>query len=100
MTVDNKLGCDIYLKKVEQISDNVILLPHDHEAPLLIPPPRFSDRLNVVTKSRETRFYVAVQIFESKVFYIYIFNLNVGIHNFENMSMLLFHFVAGPTNSR
>ena len=68
VTVENKLGCDIYLRKVEQILDNVVLLPHDTEAPLLIPPPRFSDRLNVVTKSGETRFYVAVQIFESKVF--------------------------------
>lgn len=64
--IENKLGCDICLRKVEQISDNVVLLPHENEAPLLIPPPRFSDRLNVATKSRETRYYVAIQIFESK----------------------------------
>ncbi|ONK67151.1 uncharacterized protein A4U43_C06F16540 [Asparagus officinalis] len=66
VNIENKLGLDIYVRKVEQTSDNVLLLPHDNEAPLLIPPPRFSDRLNVVTKARETRFYVAIQILESK----------------------------------
>lgn len=72
VTIENKLGCDVYLRKVEQVSDNIVLLPHDTEAPLLIPPPRFSDRLNVASKSGETRFYVAVQIFESKVFILFI----------------------------
>lgn len=65
--VENKLGCDIYLKKVEQNSDAVELLRHDEHASLWVPPPRYSDRLNVVDESREARRYIAVQIIEAKV---------------------------------
>lgn len=32
-----------------------------------IPPPRFSDRLNVVDESRESHCYIALQIIEAKV---------------------------------
>lgn len=32
-----------------------------------IPPPRFSDRLNVADESREARHYVCVHILEAKV---------------------------------
>ncbi|KAE9455056.1 hypothetical protein C3L33_13039, partial [Rhododendron williamsianum] len=64
--VENRLGCDIYLKKVEQNSDAVELLCHDEHASVWVPPPRYSDRLNVVDESREARRYVAVQILEAK----------------------------------
>ncbi|KAA8527969.1 hypothetical protein F0562_035162 [Nyssa sinensis] len=64
--IENKLGCDIYLKKVEQNSDTIELLHHNDCASLWIPPPRYSDRLNVADKCREARRYVAVQIFEAK----------------------------------
>lgn len=64
--VENKLGCDIYLKKVEQNTDAIELLHDDGCASLWIPPPRFSDRLNVAEESREARNYVAIQIFEAK----------------------------------
>ncbi|OVA16691.1 Peroxin/Ferlin domain [Macleaya cordata] len=64
--VENKLGCDIYLKKVEQNSETIELLQHEQYASAWIPPPRFSDRLNVVAESREGRNYVAVQIFEAR----------------------------------
>lgn len=65
--VENRLGCDIYLKKVEQNSDAVELLCHDEHASVWVPPPRYSDRLNAVDESREARRYVAVQILEAKV---------------------------------
>lgn len=65
--VENKLGCDIYLKKVEQNSDMVNQLCHGDSVSLWVPPPRFSDRLNVADESKEARLYVAIQIHEAKV---------------------------------
>ena len=67
--VENKLGCDIYLKKFEQDLETIELLQHEGHVSAWIPPPLFSDRLNVGTGSREARFYVAVQIFESRVYF-------------------------------
>lgn len=64
--IENKLGCDMYLKK-EHNSDLVELLHHDGSASVWIPPPRFSDRLNVADEFREARYYVAIQILEAKV---------------------------------
>lgn len=64
--VENKLGCDIYLKKIEHNSERVELLHHDTSTSAWIPPPRFSDRLNVANESREASHYVAVQIIEAK----------------------------------
>ncbi|KAI3834068.1 hypothetical protein MKX03_035864 [Papaver bracteatum] len=66
VVVENKLGCDIYLRKVEHNAETVELLQHDQYASAWIPPPRFSDRLNIVGESREGRNYVAVQISEAK----------------------------------
>ncbi|RAL47445.1 hypothetical protein DM860_013410 [Cuscuta australis] len=66
VVVENKLGCDMYLKKVEENSDAVELLPADSFASVWIPPPRFSDRLNVIEESRDHRRYVTVQIVEAK----------------------------------
>jgi len=65
--VENKLGCDIFVKKVEHDVDTVDMLHHGNCVSVWIPPPRFSDRLNVADESRESRFYVAVQILEAKV---------------------------------
>ena len=67
VVVENKLGCDIFLKKVEQSSDPVDQLRHDDRASVWIPPPRFADRLNVPDGSRGSRYYVAIHIFEAKV---------------------------------
>ncbi|XP_050374958.1 uncharacterized protein LOC126792594 [Argentina anserina] len=64
--VENKLGCDIYLKKVEQNSDMVNQLHHGDCVSVWVPPPRFSDRLNVADESKEARLYVAIQIHEAK----------------------------------
>lgn len=65
--VENNLGCDIFIKTVEQISETVDVLQNNTQMTLLMPPPTFSDRLNTVSKSREIRYYVAIEIIESKV---------------------------------
>lgn len=65
--VENKLGCDMYLKKIEENSDVVQWLPHSDCTSVWIPPPRFLDRVDVADGSREARYYVTVQIIEAKV---------------------------------
>ncbi|KAK7264763.1 hypothetical protein RJT34_32373 [Clitoria ternatea] len=64
--VENKLGCDIFVKKVEHDVDTVDRLQHGDCASVWIPPLRFSNRLNVADETREARYYVAVQILEAK----------------------------------
>lgn len=66
--IENKLGCDIYLKTFEHNSENVELLLPDDSTPTWVPPPRFSVRLNHADESREARYYIAVNIIEAKVF--------------------------------
>lgn len=65
--VENKLGCDIFVKKVEHNLDTVDKLHHGDCASVWTPPPRFSNRLNVADESREARYYIAVHILEAKV---------------------------------
>ncbi|KAJ8645273.1 hypothetical protein MRB53_007021 [Persea americana] len=67
VVVENKLGCDIYLKKFEQDLETIEMLQHEGHVSAWIPPPLFSDRLNAGAGSREPRSYVAVQIFESRL---------------------------------
>ncbi|XP_044499300.1 uncharacterized protein LOC123220770 isoform X3 [Mangifera indica] len=64
--VENRLGCDIYIKQVEQDPDTVAQLHHGDCASVCIPPPRFSDRLNTVDESREAYCYIGLQIIEAK----------------------------------
>ncbi|TYI07189.1 hypothetical protein ES332_A10G210100v1 [Gossypium tomentosum] len=66
LTVENKLGDDLFLKRIEQDSNVVDQLHHGDCASVWIPPPRFSDRLNVAEESREARYSVAVQILFAK----------------------------------
>ncbi|XP_071939359.1 uncharacterized protein [Coffea arabica] len=66
VTIENKLGRDVFIKRVEQDFDTVELLLHDSCTSVWLPPPRYSDRLNVADESREPRRYVAVQIVEAK----------------------------------
>ncbi|BAF08745.2 Os02g0470400 [Oryza sativa Japonica Group] len=63
---ENKLGCDIYVKKLEDNEDIIELLQHENQVSLFMPPPRFSDKLSVLSNSTESRYYVIIQIFESK----------------------------------
>lgn len=65
--LENKLGCDIYLKKFEENTDAVDRLRHGDCISIWVPPPRFSDRFNVADESKEARYYVAIQIHEAKV---------------------------------
>lgn len=65
--LENRLGFDLYLKKVYQSSETLELLHHENNATISIPPSRFSDRLNVVAGSKESCYYFSVRIFEAKV---------------------------------
>ncbi|XVE82332.1 hypothetical protein DITRI_Ditri15bG0139900 [Diplodiscus trichospermus] len=64
--VENKLGNDLFLKRIEQNSKVVDQLHHGDCASVWVPPARFSDRLNVAEESREARHCVAVQIIVAK----------------------------------
>ncbi|XP_051130647.1 uncharacterized protein LOC127251100 isoform X2 [Andrographis paniculata] len=66
VVVENKLGCDIYLRKAQQSFDSIKLVQHNDSASLWIPPPRLSDRLNVPDESKESRCYAGIQIVEAK----------------------------------
>ncbi|MFS7892237.1 putative vacuolar protein sorting-associated protein [Helianthus anomalus] len=66
VTITNRLGCDIYLKKFDQSSSTVNLVKCDDSDSVWIPPSRHSDRLNSVDDSREGRCYISVQIIEAK----------------------------------
>ncbi|KAJ0228735.1 Vacuolar protein sorting-associated protein 13 [Hirschfeldia incana] len=70
IVVENKLGRDIYLKKLEENSDVIVKLCHDENTCVWVPPPRFSNRLNVSDSSREARSYMTVQILEAKGLHI------------------------------
>ncbi|KAK3157946.1 hypothetical protein QOZ80_2AG0130600 [Eleusine coracana subsp. coracana] len=63
---ENKLGCDVYVKKLEDTENIVEFLQHENAVSLSMPPARFSDKLNVLSNSTESRYYVVIQIFESK----------------------------------
>uniref|UniRef100_A0A7N0UXF0 PH domain-containing protein n=1 Tax=Kalanchoe fedtschenkoi TaxID=63787 RepID=A0A7N0UXF0_KALFE len=64
--IENKLGCEIYLKKVEQNTDSIEVLNHGTCSSIWMSPPRFSDKVNTVDQYREARHYVAVQISDAK----------------------------------
>ncbi|XP_068666865.1 uncharacterized protein [Aristolochia californica] len=64
--VENKLGCDIYLKKFDENTETVVLLRHEECASAWLPPPSFSDKLNIAAEYRNPRCYIGVQIFEAK----------------------------------
>ncbi|XP_020520361.1 uncharacterized protein LOC18430003 [Amborella trichopoda] len=64
--IENKLGCDIYVKKYVQNSKEIESLKHEESTSAWLPPPRFSDRFNFATEMRENHHYVTVHILESK----------------------------------
>jgi vacuolar protein sorting-associated protein 13A/C len=87
---ENKLGCDVYLKKLEDTESIIELLQHESKVSLLMPPPRFSDKLNVLLNSTESRYYVVIQIFESKVLFELV---RSGIQAFFLVRSLQFGFL-------
>ncbi|GAB2216278.1 hypothetical protein Droror1_Dr00024048 [Drosera rotundifolia] len=66
ITIENKLGCDIYVKRLEESSDEVDLINHNGFCSVWIPPPRSLDRLIIRENFKEARYYIAVNIFEAK----------------------------------
>ncbi|XP_021714350.1 uncharacterized protein LOC110682332 isoform X2 [Chenopodium quinoa] len=66
IVVENKLGCDIYIKKLEQNSNTVEVLHDNRSTAVWLPPPRLSDKLNVTDKNGESRYYIAVRVLEAK----------------------------------
>ncbi|KAG9446693.1 hypothetical protein H6P81_012821 [Aristolochia fimbriata] len=64
--IENKLGCDIYLKRFDENAETVVLVRHEECASAWLPPPSFSDRLNIAAEYRNPRCYIGVQIFEAK----------------------------------
>lgn len=67
VTIENELGCDMHLKKVDDDVNVVEQIHPGGRTYVWIPPPRFSDRLKVADESREARCYVVIQIIEAKV---------------------------------
>lgn len=85
---ENKLGCDVYLKKLEDTENIIELLQHENQVSLLMPPPRFSDKLSVLSNTTEARYYVVIQIFESKVIHSYSYLCcALQIQHFFNMKL-------------
>ncbi|XP_010524589.1 PREDICTED: uncharacterized protein LOC104802610 [Tarenaya hassleriana] len=68
--VENKLGREIYLKKLEENSDVLVQLCHGENSSVWVPPPSFSNRLNVADSYREARHYMTIQILEAKGLHI------------------------------
>ncbi|KAL4271464.1 hypothetical protein GQ457_13G023380 [Hibiscus cannabinus] len=66
VVVENRLGNDLFIKRIEQNSEVVDLLHHGNFASVWVPPARFSDRLNVAEEARKTRYYVAAQVLFAK----------------------------------
>lgn len=90
--IENKLGCDIYLKKNDNNSDTVELLHHDDSTCVSFPPPRYSDRLNIADDTREPRCYVAIQIVEAKVL-IFISFCNLLIFIIISADIHIYYYV-------
>lgn len=67
VTIENMLGCELYVKKVEQNTDSVEVLQHATCSSVWITSPGFSDRVNTVHQLREARHYVAIKIMDAKV---------------------------------
>lgn len=64
--IENKLGSEVFIKRTEQSFDRVDILHPNDFASVRLPPPRYSDRLNIADESREPRRYVSVCIVEAK----------------------------------
>lgn len=88
---ENKLGCDVYLKKQEDTENTIQLLRHDNQISLLMPPARFSDKLNVLSNSTEARYYVVIQIFESKVILTLMLCFAQATSRYHTHSMFFLH---------
>lgn len=73
LLVQNRLGCDLYLRKFLDNFEQVECLSKDASSLVHLPPVRFPDRFVDVTDSRPPRHFVAVHVSEAKVQSILLF---------------------------
>ncbi|XP_024384462.1 uncharacterized protein [Physcomitrium patens] len=66
LLVQNRLGCDLYLRKFLDNFEQVECLSKDASSLVHLPPVRFPDRFVDVTDSRPPRHFVAVHVSEAK----------------------------------
>ncbi|KAH9312827.1 hypothetical protein KI387_027862 [Taxus chinensis] len=66
VVIENQLGCDLFFRQYTNNFQDIELLKPDRSALVHLPPPKFTDRLNVVTETNASRHYVAVHILEAK----------------------------------
>ena len=67
LLVQNKLGCDLYMRKFVDNFEQVECLPMDESSMLHLPPVRFPDRFLDVNDSRPPRHFVAIHVSQAKV---------------------------------
>jgi vacuolar protein sorting-associated protein 13A/C len=67
LLVENKLGCDLYMRKFVDNFEQVECFPKDGSSLVHLPPVRFPDRFIDVTDSRPPRRFVAIHVSQAKV---------------------------------
>lgn len=67
LLVQNKLGCDLYMRKFLDNFDHVECFPSDGSRLVHLPPVRFPDRFIDVNDSRPPRHFVAIHVSQAKV---------------------------------
>lgn len=66
LVIENRLGCDLYIRQYRDNFEDIKLLKPDSNVHVHLPPPRFPDRLNAVTETKASRYYVAVHILDAR----------------------------------
>ncbi len=67
LVFENRLGCDLYLRKFKDNFEQVELVHKDQSNLVHLPPPRFPDRFINVSDARPPRHFVAIHVSEAKV---------------------------------
>ena len=67
LVIENRLGCDLYIRQYRDNFEDIKLLKPDSNVHVHLPPPRFPDRLNAVTETKASRYYVVVHILDARV---------------------------------
>jgi vacuolar protein sorting-associated protein 13A/C len=66
LVFENRLGCDLYLRKLKDNFEQVELVRKDQSNLVHLPPPRFPDRFINVSDARPPRHFVAIHVSEAK----------------------------------
>lgn len=66
LIIENRLGCDLYIRQYRDNFEDIELLKPDRNVLVHLPPPRFPDRLNAVTETKASRYYVAIHILDAR----------------------------------